>query len=131
MKPAVRAAIAYFAIVFAAGFLMGVFRVTLVEPRLGAMTAVLLEAPVMLAASWFACRGCLQRFQVSRRINSRAAMAAISLALLVGAEILLGEFLFGRSLGEMAQSYGTSSGLVGLAAQLAFAALPLIAARTS
>ena len=40
----------YFAIVFGVGFLLGPIRVFLLEPRLGATLAVLLEAPLLLIA---------------------------------------------------------------------------------
>lgn len=39
----------YSALVFAAGFLLGVVRVFWIIPRIGTRTAELMEAPVMLA----------------------------------------------------------------------------------
>ena len=48
---------AYFAVVFATGFALGVVRVLVTAPRLGETGAVLLEVPIILAASWFAARG--------------------------------------------------------------------------
>ncbi len=52
---AVLAGVLYFGLVFALGFILGTLRVLVLEPRLGSTGAVLLELPVMLAASWLLC----------------------------------------------------------------------------
>jgi len=49
----------YAIIVFVIGFILGTMRLLLLVPRLGATTAVIFESPVMLAASWFVCRWCV------------------------------------------------------------------------
>jgi hypothetical protein len=53
-KSAVAGAV-YFLVVFLLGFGLGTIRVLFVAPRLGQTTAVLLETPLMLAASWTSC----------------------------------------------------------------------------
>ena len=43
----------YAIIVFVIGFIFGTIRVLLLVPRLGETNAVIVEAPIILAASWF------------------------------------------------------------------------------
>ena len=54
----------YAIIVFVIGFNLGTMRLLLLVPRLGETTAVIFEAPIMLAASWFVCRWCVDRLDV-------------------------------------------------------------------
>ena len=65
MTQTIKAATAYFAIVFGIGFVLGTARVLVIIPRIGELAAVLLEVPVMLATSWFAARWCIARFAVA------------------------------------------------------------------
>jgi hypothetical protein len=58
----------YAIIVFLMGFIFGTIRVLLLVPRLGETTAVIVEAPIMLAASWFVCRWCVDRLNVMRTV---------------------------------------------------------------
>jgi hypothetical protein len=51
MRAAAAAAVLYFLAAFGAGFLLGPIRVLVLEPRLGAFAAVLIEAPLLLAAN--------------------------------------------------------------------------------
>jgi hypothetical protein len=53
---ATKAGALYAIIIFVVGFILGTIRVLLLAPRLGETTAVIIEAPIMLAASWFVCR---------------------------------------------------------------------------
>lgn len=55
----------YFAVIFAMGFVLGVIRTLVIAPRTGATVAVLMEMPLMLAASWI----------VAHRIVRRAHLA--------------------------------------------------------
>ena len=57
--PAIEAGALYAIIVFLIDFILGIIRVLLLAPRLGETTAVIIEAPIMLAASWFVCRWCV------------------------------------------------------------------------
>ena len=59
--PGNRAGALYAIIVFPIGFVLGTIRVLLLVPRLGGTTAVVLEVPFMLTASWFVCRWCVDR----------------------------------------------------------------------
>lgn len=121
---AVRAALAYFAIVFAFGFVLGVPRVLLIEPRIGAAWAVSIEVPVMLAVSWLAARWLVPRYAVTTAA-SRLQMGLLALLLLIVAETLLG-FAFGQTLSGQLGAYLSARGAWTLLGQLGFAAMPLL-----
>jgi hypothetical protein len=61
----------YATIVFLIGFILGTIRVLLLVPYLGKMTAVIIEAPIMLAASWFVCRWCVDGLKVRGTVPVR------------------------------------------------------------
>jgi hypothetical protein len=121
---ALKAGIAYFAVVFAAGFALGTLRVTIVAPRVGETGALLLELPLILALSWVACAWLVRRHDVAAAAGPRLAMGAVAFALLMAAEAGLSTLVFGRSLAQHLAAYRTANGQLGLAAQLAFAAFP-------
>ncbi len=122
-----KAGFVYFAIVYAAGFALGTLRVLAVAPALGDFAATLVELPIMLAVSWFACGLVLRRLFVPQA--ARLAMAATSLALLLLAELATGVFAFGLTpAGAAARMFATANWL-GLAGQLLFAAFPLLRER--
>lgn len=123
---ALEAGAAYFAIVFAAGFVLGTARVLLFIPLLGELPATLLELPLILAIAWFVCGKLVVRFQVPRRTPPRAIMGAVAFSLLMFAEVGLSLALFGDSLSDFTRGLTTPHGLLGLAGQVAFALMPLI-----
>ena len=55
-----------FALVFGAGFLVGVVRVGWLAPEIGERPAELLELPLMLAVAWLAARWSVRRLGVPR-----------------------------------------------------------------
>lgn len=128
MAAALKAGIAYFAIVFAAGFALGVLRVLAVAPRVGELGAVAIELPVILALSWLVCVWATRRFSVAAATGTRLVMGGVAFALLMAGEIGL-SMLMGRSLAQHLAVYRTANGQLGLAAQVAFAAFPLLQAR--
>ncbi len=123
------AAVVYFAIVFVIAFGLGTIRVLQVVPRLGEIKAVLIEAPVLLAISWLVVGWTIRRFSVPTRPGLRAVMGIIAFALLIVAEAGLAVGLFGRSINQFVAAYGAIPGAIGLAAQLGFAAMPLLRLR--
>ena len=125
MVNARKAGAVYAAIVFFIGFVLGAIRVLLVVPRLGATAAVILETPIILAASWFVCRWCVDWLKVRRRVGPRALMGIVAFLVLMAAEFALGELVSERSLVEQL-GYGSTPGVIGLAAQIAFAVLPVM-----
>jgi hypothetical protein len=122
---AISAGATYFAIVFAAGFVFGTVRTVLIAPRFGELLAVVLELPIMLGISWWACGWTLQRFRLPPESAPRMAMGAVAFTFLIIAEILI-SFALGRSIAEYGSDLATSHGLLGLAGQLAFGLFPLL-----
>lgn len=129
MIPAAKAGFFYFAVVFAAGFVLGTLRVLVVAPVFGEIGAVLIELPIILAISWFACSLIVQRLSVPPRVSDRALMGAGAFVLLMMAELALSVVIFGRSPAEFANSLATLPGALGLAGQIAFATFPLLQSR--
>lgn len=129
MRAALIAGMACFALVFCAGFALGMLRVIVVAPRIGELDAVLVELPLMLALSWFACRWAIARFGVASEMQMRAAMGASALLLLLAAETMVGMMGMGRDLASQLATYRTTTAQLGLAAQLLFGAMPLLMLR--
>jgi hypothetical protein len=117
----------YVAVVFAAGFMLGVLRTLVLVPLLGELGAVLVELPVMLTIAWLVCTRILRRWPLSP--PSAVGMGAIAFLLLMGAEAGVSTLLAGRSLAEHLALYSQLPHQLGLAGQGAFALLPWIQAR--
>ena len=123
-----KAGLQYFALVFAAGLLLGTARTLLLQPMVGSTVAVLLELPLMLAIAWVACALVIRRTRVPARMIDRALMGFTALVLLLLAEAALSIF-FGRALSEHFLLYRRADAQLGLMAQIAFAAFPFIRRR--
>ena len=83
------AAALYFAIVFAAGFVLGPVRELWAVPRFGQRVAELIEEPIMLVAVVFAARRTVRRFRVSLGTTKSLGIGLIALGFLLGAELLV------------------------------------------
>jgi len=129
VNAALKAGLVYGILACAIGFCFGVIRVVAVAPRLGETAAVGLEVPMMLAFSWLLCRRCARRFKVPPGTTPRLMMGMTAFALLMSAELGVSVIAFGRSVAEHLAGYRSIPGAVGLAAQLAFAVLPVIQGR--
>jgi hypothetical protein len=123
---ATKAGALYAIVVFSIGFILGTIRVLLLAPRLGETTAVIIEAPIMLAASWFVCRWCVDRLDVRRTVSARSLMGLAAFLVLMSVEVVGMGAVLGRSLVDQLSSYGSLFGAIGLAAQVVFAMFPLI-----
>lgn len=124
-----RPALAYFALVFGAGFVLGPIRVTWLVPALGARAAELLELPVMglvvfVVARWVVRRGRL-------RAAAAAIVGALALLLMVGAELGFAWALQGLSPLAYVASRDPVAGPVYAAMLLWFGAAPAVMARFS
>jgi hypothetical protein len=127
----VKGGFCYFAVVFAAGFVLGTVRTLLVVPRLGTRTAELLEMPVMLLVSVVAARWAVQRFRVRAGWLTRLSMGLIALALLVATEFSFVLWIRGLSLGDYLAGRDPVSGNAYLATLAIFALMPLLLRRAS
>jgi hypothetical protein len=81
------AGLAYFAIVFAAGFVFGVVRERWAIGALGARAAELAEIPLMIGVVILAAMWVVVRFGLRPTAAQRLGTGLLALALLVGAEL--------------------------------------------
>lgn len=126
---ALKAGLAYFGLVFGAGFVLGAVRVPFLVPRFGMRTAELLEAPIMLAVVYVAARFVVRRFALPARTWPRLQVGATALALLLVAEIALVVVVQRQPLGAYIAGRDPVSGTVYLASLALFAAMPLLRGR--
>lgn len=117
------AAIVYWAMVFALGFILGTVRVLWVIPRIGLVPATLLELPLILTASWFAAGWLVQRFALANG-GEALIVGALAFAILMVAECALAFVLNGQSPADWLAGLGQPHALLGLAGQAVFALMP-------
>lgn len=123
-----QAAMAYFASVFALAFVFGTVRtlVLMAQPGWSPLWAVAVEVPVLLAASWWLCGVVLRRWPVPADLWHRGLMGGLAFVLLQLTEAALAVALLDRSLAEYLGSFHGAAAWLGLAAQVAFALVPLL-----
>jgi hypothetical protein len=126
----VKGGLAYFTVVFAAGFVLGVLRVLFLTPRFGERIAELAEMPVMLAVVVVAARSVTQRFAIPPTAAARIGVGVLALGCLLAAELVLAVALQDRSLAEYIASRDPISGTVYLAMLVLFAAMPVLVGRS-
>lgn len=123
------AGVVYTIAVFAVGFALGTVRVLWLAPRIGPLLAVAVETPIMLWASWKISYWCCSRYSLSTAVSARVAMGLVAFALLMLLELATSRFVFGNSWSGYLDSFKSTAALIGLAAQIAFAAIPAIQGR--
>lgn len=79
----------YFALVFAAGFVLGTIRVLVLEPRLGSRLAELIEIPVMLFVIYGAAKYVIGKLPASDSRSPGLIVGLTGLALLLLCEFTL------------------------------------------
>jgi len=119
----------YFALVFAAGFLLGTVRTLWVVPRIGARMAELLEAPIMLAVTILAARWTVVHLTVPHAASARLAMGCIALLLMLVAEFGFVLWIRGLSFRNYLSSRDPVSGTVHYILLGVFALMPLLMVR--
>jgi hypothetical protein len=123
------AAALYFALVFAAGLLLGPARVIWLEPWLGNAIAVLIESPFLIAAMWFAARAAPTWARVEGGWPSFLATGVVALVLQQVADLAVGFGLRGMTLGDQLTHFTTPAGMIYVATLIVFALMPLIRMR--
>ena len=127
--PVVRASATYFALVFGAGFALGLIRVPFLVPHFGERVAELLETPVMLVVIYFASRYVVRRFALASSARLVVAVGVFALVLLFAAELLLAVALQGRSIAGYISDRDPVSGSVYLASVALYAVMPWLQTR--
>lgn len=117
------AAIAYWAVVFALGFVLGTIRVLWVIPMMGLLPATLLELPIILGGSWLAAGWLVRRFALARR-GEALAVGALAFTILMAAECALAAALVKQSPEQWLIGLAEPHALFGLAGQAVFALMP-------
>lgn len=127
----IKAGLAYFALVFGTGFVLGVLRVSSLVPRLGERLAELAEMPFMLAVILIAAPYVMRRFAIPLSVSVRLGMGLLALGLLLVAELSLAVAFQNRSLADYIASRDPVSGSVYLAMLVLFAAMPILVGRSA
>jgi hypothetical protein len=114
----------YFLLVFALGWVLGPIRELWAVPRFGRVTALLIEAVIMLIAMIISARWVMRRFEVHRTLGSTILMGLVALGILAPAEIAGALWVRRLSLNEYLASFGTAPGVISAVMFLLFAAMP-------
>ncbi len=117
------AGLAYWAVVFALGFVLGTIRVLWLAPLIGLLPATVLELPLILTASWFAAGWLVLRFAIDTASEALAA-GGLAFLLLMVAECTLAVMMMGQTPGQWLADLRQPHALLGLAGQVAFALMP-------
>lgn len=125
----VKAGSLYFALVFAAGWVLGLIREFLVVPLAGQITGLLLEAPIMLLVMITATRWIIQRFCVPSKLLPRLIIGLIGLGFLLISEVVGLWWVRRLSVEEYLAHLGSISGAVTLLLYALYAVMPLIVQR--
>lgn len=120
-----KAALASAAAVFVVGFVFGVVRNFVLIPGVGALAAVLIELPFMLAASALIWRWSLSRYRVPQDTAKRLLTGLGSFAVLMVLEFALNWVITQAGPMQYIKAVANPAGLLGLMGQIAFAAMPL------
>jgi hypothetical protein len=124
MLKTIRAALLYFAIVLGTGFVLGMFRVPILVPRIGERWAELAEMPIMAAVIFFSAGYVLRRHPEICSPRRSLAAGVLALALSVAAELGLAVVLQDQTLTEFIRSRDKVSGSVYIGLLLVFAVMP-------
>lgn len=124
-----KAGLAYFALAFAAGFVSGCLRASLIAPHGAERIARLMEVPMMSAASILAARWVVRRFALRD-----GPVGPFVVGFVVLGTLLVGQFIMvlgvrGLTLGGYVVSRDSVAGVVYMVTPGLFAAMPLLVAR--
>jgi hypothetical protein len=123
------AAAIYFVLVFAVGMLLGAPRVLWLEPWLGKALAVLLEAPLLVGAMWFAARLAPRWAGMNGGWISFLSIGVIALVFQQVADLAVGFGLRGMTFADQLHYFSTPAGIIYALTLVIFALMPLIRIR--
>lgn len=129
MQKTLRAALLYFAIVLGAGFVLGMFRVPFLVPKLGERWAELVEMPVMAAVIFYSAGYILRRYPEINQAGRSLWVGFLALGFSVSAELALATVLQRQTLAEFIGSRDKVSGSVYLVLLVVFAFMPRLRLR--
>lgn len=124
-----QAGLLYFAIVLGCGFLLGMFRVPFLVPRIGERWAELAEMPVMAVVIFLGAGFVLRRFPATQTAARSLVVGVVALTLTVLAELGLALALQSQTLAEFIGSRDKVSGSVYLLLLVVFALMPRLRLR--
>lgn len=124
-----KAGVLYFALVFGAGFVLGVPRMLWLVPRLGTRTAELMESPIMLVVIFLAASWVVRRFSLPPTVAARLGPGLVALSLLLAAEFTVVLKIQRLTLAQYIAGRDPISGAVYILMLLAFAMMPFLVAR--
>ena len=118
-----KAALAYFALVYGTGFILGPIRILFIVPRFGVLVAELMEYPLMLvviiaAASWL-----VRKFQIAEQT---LLVGLLALGLMMAFEFTLVLWLRGLTLTEYLSEREPLSSFIYYLMLVVFALMPLL-----
>jgi hypothetical protein len=122
------AGLTYGVLAFAAGALLGPIREMLLVPRIGGLTAALVEAAGMALLLWLAARLVVGRMAVPSP-RARAVVAGVALVLVVACDVGLGLLLDWSGVAGARAPRGVAERLVGLPLLAWLVAMPLLVRR--
>lgn len=119
----------YFAVVFAAGFILGTIRTFWLVPRLGVRFAELVEAPIMFVVVVLSAHVIVQRHAELRRWEEWLGVGLLALALMLLVEFTAVLWLRGLSFEQYLATRDPVSSTVYFAMLGLFAVLPALVSR--
>ena len=121
-----KAGVIYFLLLFALGWILGPMGELWAVPRFGRMTALLVEAIIMLIAMIVAAGWVTLRFDVPQTLGSTIPVGLVALAILAPAEIAGVLWVRGQSLQDYTASFVTAPGVISLVMFVLFAVMPTV-----
>lgn len=131
VKQILKAGAFYFALAFAAGFVLGMIRTLWIAPALGARTAELIEEPIMFGISILAARWVVRCLRFPPDYAGRLAFGCIAFGLMLVVEFTFVLWIRGLTLREYFAHRDPISGTTYFLTLAAFAVVPFFVGRKS
>lgn len=121
----------YFALVFAAGFVLGIIRTIWIAPYFGTRIAELMEAPVMFVVTVPSAKWAARCLTIPSSWARRLAVGLVALGLLLLAEFTVVLWIRGLTITQYLADRDPVAGTVYVAMLAVFALMPLLVVRRS